>query len=703
MATVGPALVGAWLAGGCPTPSARAQTWEAVPIVTAAARAAGDHGGEGCQWPQAICADGSQGNFLLFGTDVGGVFRSVDGGETWNPANLGLNARGACGFAIDPHNPKRALLVAANSMERPFHGVYLSTDQGSSWHNTLPYDNKGYRDVRDQIAFDPASFDPRAGCSRIAYWSAASTSTRAGALFKSEDGGGTWQELPDTLAYGESLLKVRPTHGWVYVGNKDGLFLSRDGGKTFTHPFTGGVDGIDTVPDQPDAVFILTEKGVFTSGDGGLNFSPVPAKSLPPLKIEPAYGRLKHFAVSPANPRQMLASNDEGDWNWKKYVSHDGGETWRQCVVDSGLAPFSNDNRPNAYAWHPRDATVAWAFGGDFVTRSGDGGQTWKFSNDGNNGVMVGHSFSLNAQNPDLLYLPSQDYDGALSADGGYTWRRAGLSGQGWGGWTYGGYAVSDQFYFGGRRQGGGDDDARNLVLTRDGGKTLTDTGLRFAGPEVCGGDPTDPHVLFASNLRSANGGTTWQPMEGCDAVFTSVPGTAGSFYGGKGAAVVASRDHGATWSPVASLPDGSNVRDVACDGPGRQLYAVADGSLRLFSIELPTGKVTEITDRLVADQMGNRGAWSVAVDPVDPRVVYTGRPGNIYLNDAAVCRSTDSGRTWTSLTRSLRLPAAMPRGSDGGREAMWVRVHPQTRFAYVATNCFGLWKIGPPVAGGTR
>lgn len=676
---------------------AAGQTWEPVPLVTAAARQAGSRGGEGCQWPQAIAVDAAQGNFLLFGTDVGGIFRSLDGGATWQPANDGLNARGACGFAIDPHNPRRALLVAGNSMAAGFHGVYLTTDQAASWRNVLPFDNKGYRDVRAQIVFDPSSFDVKAGCTRVAYWSAAATPSRPGGLFKSEDGGIHWKELTDTRAYGGSELRVHPQKGWVYVGNSDGFFVSRDGGATFQRTLAEGVEGLDTASGQTDAVFALTEKGVFTSGDGGQNFRAVPATALPPLKVASTYGRMSHFAVSPADPQRMLASNDEGDWNWQKYVSRDGGATWRQCVMDTARSFFANDNRPNAYVWHPREPNVAWAFGGDFVTRSTDGGLTWNVANDGNNGIMVGHSFSFNARNSDLIYLPSQDYDGALSADGGYNWRRAGLSGQDWGGWTYGGYAVSDQFYFGGRRRGGGDDDPRTLVLTRDGGRTLIDTGLRFQGPEVCGGDPGDARVLFASNYRSGDAGNTWQPMNGCDAVFTACPGIAGTFYGGKGGAVVVSRDHGATWEPVATLPDGNGVRDVACGVPGRQLYVVAEGSQRLFTVDLTKREVADITDRLVADQMEQRGAWSVAVDPVDPRVVYVVRPGNYYLSDASVCRSVDGGRTWTSLTRSVRLPDALPRGPDGGREAMWVRVHPKTRFAFVATNCFGLWKIGPP------
>jgi hypothetical protein len=112
--------------------------------------------------------------------------------------------------------------------------------------------------------------------------------------------------------------------------------------------------------------------------------------------------------------------------------------------------------------------------------------------------------------------------------------------------------------------------------------------------------------------------------------------------------------------------------------------------------VDLKTGGVAEITALLPADQYAMRKAQSVAVDPVDPRVVYAGKAGNFYATDVSVARSVDGGYTWHSLTRSLR-DSVVQSGPDGGREANWLRVHPGNRHLYVGTNCYGLWRFPPP------
>lgn len=79
-----------------PSPaSAPSEQWWPVPLVTKAVRDAGYRpGGEGGQWPQAIYIDPVDGKFLLYGTDVGGIFRSLNGGKTFEPCNRGYTPRG---------------------------------------------------------------------------------------------------------------------------------------------------------------------------------------------------------------------------------------------------------------------------------------------------------------------------------------------------------------------------------------------------------------------------------------------------------------------------------------------------------------------------------------------------------------------------------------------------------------------------------
>jgi hypothetical protein len=151
------------------------------------------------------------------------------------------------------------------------------------------------------------------------------------------------------------------------------------------------------------------------------------------------------------------------------------------------------------------------------------------------------------------------------------------------------------------------------------------------------------------------------------------------------------SEDHGASWSEVVKLT-GTWVRDIAHDHAQGRLF-IAGGNERLYLYRFSDGVLEDVTSRLPKSWRGNRGAQSVAVDPQVPSVVYAVKPGNIYLSDVAVARSTDGGETWSTLT-------APADGVDGGREAMWVRVHPRTRQAWFGTNCFGIWRIDAPAGG---
>jgi photosystem II stability/assembly factor-like uncharacterized protein len=114
------------------------QNWEAIPLVSEKIANNGFSGGEGCQVIQAIEVDHIDGSFLLMGTDVGGIYRSIDGGKKWSPCNIGYSPRGNAGFAIDPNNNQRALAVGGNSIENQSHGLYLTINQGASWKQVLP-------------------------------------------------------------------------------------------------------------------------------------------------------------------------------------------------------------------------------------------------------------------------------------------------------------------------------------------------------------------------------------------------------------------------------------------------------------------------------------------------------------------------------------------------------------------------------------
>ena len=673
----------------CSVVASQAQAWEPIPLITRASRDAGNLGGEGAQWARAMAVSG-KGELLLYGTDVGGLFRSRDGGQMWEPCNVGYTPRGTSGLAIDPNNPRRCLSVGANSVPGNWNGLYLSTDGAASWKQVLPLNIAGSQDSREQLAFDPATYNARLGYTRVVYWSRIGAEDKPPwgkadihpAIYKSEDGGQTWRELPNTSELGSSILKVHPSAHILYAANQKGVFRSLDGGATFSRTFAQSCDGLDLsgslFPEGPDSVWVSGASGVWLSEDQGKTFQRRPGMGLPADKP------LLNIHASPVNGVNLVLWANLGGYNWPRFASHDAGATWQQAKIDNTSAFLPSNARQGLFVWHPTQRGIAWSVGGDWPTKSVDYGNTWKWSANGYNVLLVGGMFQFNAQNPDLLFVGSQDYNGASTLDSGKTWTYQNPSGNGWGGFTYGGYAASSQVMFVGNAAGWGD--PRILTITRDGGKTWTSTGLKYAGPDVADGDPTDPNVLFASNLRSGDGGKTWQSMTGCEAVYTSNSQGARELYGKNKFALVCSTNHGVTWTQIADVPGG--LEDIALDPALKCWYVASEGRLKRIN----NGSVTLVDTP--PDQYGSHRITSVAVDPVNPKIIYVGSHKDIYSASNSVMRSTDAGAHWTILTRSTPLDG---KTRDGGRETFCIRVHPKTRYAYVATSCYGIWKIAPP------
>ena len=411
----------------------QAQQWQALPMVSQAMRDAGNTGGEGCQVPNGIAID-STGNFLLMGTDVGGIYRSLNGGTDWEPCNTGYKPRGGTGPAIDPNNSSRCLFAGCNSSSWSWHGLYLSTNQGDTWQSVLPLTYAGAEDYREQIAYDPGS--ATGGMSALVYYSALS-----GGLYKSADGGLTWNRIQ--TSFGASLVKAHPTLGYVYIAATNGFFRSTNGGTNFTQITNGlspgGVRGLDVIPTAPDNVYVNQTNGVYVSTDSGLTFARRSGGGLT-LTDRPGLNELK---VSPANSNDMVINDDTGTlYIQPRFYSSDGGNTWWSAGYDSSQSYMPFNDRPGMFAWHPTLTNVCFSFGGDWITRSSDGGKTWVWNNQGYDGICLPSVFNFNVTNASLLLCTSQDYNSSLTTNAGYTWTYLDVSGQPWGGFTYGGVRV---------------------------------------------------------------------------------------------------------------------------------------------------------------------------------------------------------------------------------------------------------------------
>jgi photosystem II stability/assembly factor-like uncharacterized protein len=258
-------------------------------------------------------------NFLILSIDVGGLYRTLDGGKNWEQASVGWSGRGCNGVAIDPRNPSHIIGLAGNSVDwnenwgQTPNGIYLSSDKAASWKPVMGL-LEGYG---NSVAIDADSYDASKKICTVAYVASA----KAG-LLKTADGGETWSrvsDLPALVGRADGGIPVRvrvsPKGGVVYVGGKGGFHYSTDGGKTFTKVRDGQVSNIAVVSSAPKSVWVSGSEGVLVSRDQGKTFTVLPAKgidreadnkivqfvSVSPCRSEPVerLGRPRELAVAP--------------------------------------------------------------------------------------------------------------------------------------------------------------------------------------------------------------------------------------------------------------------------------------------------------------------------------------------------------------------------------------------------------------------
>ena len=678
--------------------SGYSQIWENAGLANKTQRDSGYIGGEGGQWLQALAIDNTDGMVLLHGSDVGGVWRSVNGGQLWEPANNGYTPRGTCGIFIDPNNPARAISVGSNSNKAFFsnyHGLYMTTDTAKSWKQVLLDNNSGYRDIREQIAYDPTSFDTIKAYSTIVYysriaWTVSSeggSGTLAAGLYKSVDGGSSWKVITNSKNYGSSIIKVHPGRGYVFAANGSGFFISKDQGTNFVNTFNLAVKGFDISKQDPGKIFLCTTNKIYVSSDTGATFSPITSTGFT------SYAN--YLRVSPADDQYMITqhANPSDPWNTYYLVSHNGGSSWTKTTNNSSLNFLpANYGRLMYPSWDPADKNKLFSVGGDFITSSTDGCATLGYANNGASALCFYGNFSFNLDNPDLIFIPAQDYDASVSLDGGYTYKYLNMSGNGWGGDIHGGYTVDSMTWFG-RNAAGWQDLPSDIKITFNGGLSYVNKG-KSGGLSSCYGVPGDRNVLFAGDMRSGDKGVSWTKMTGCSGVLTSNPSGYRELYGVYNSTnIVKSSDKGLNWDVVAVMS--SAINDLAYGHVDNAVYASCYTG-GLWKVYVADSSVIDLTAKTPADKFGTRRFSTVAVDPNNPEIVYSGGTRDIYSNDVGVIRSVDGGNTWIPLTVDPRHNNSKF-GLSAGRETSMIRVNPHTGYAWCGSSCYGLWKIAQP------
>ena len=302
--------------------------------------------GEGLQRPDLSVGDG--------------IYKSTDAGGTWQ--HLGLrDARQIGAVVVDPRDPNR-LFVAA--LGHPYgandeRGVYRSTDGGRTFQRVLYKDeNTGAID----LAFDPSNAQTVYAvlwAARQAPWEYGNAYTGAtSGLFKSTDGGSTWRPLTRGLpTFADGLSRVgigiAPTnpnriYAWV-TAKTSGLYRSDDAGASWTQMNTenrvwGRGDDFACVrvdPTNADIVY-AANTSTYKSTDGGRTFTA--------FKGAPGGDDYHTIWINPLNPQIMLIAVDQG-----ATITVNGGQTWSSWY-----------NQPTAQMFHVAadNRFPYWVYGG---------------------------------------------------------------------------------------------------------------------------------------------------------------------------------------------------------------------------------------------------------------------------------------------------------------------------------------------------
>ena len=305
--------------------------------------------------PNVVYVGMGEASVRLDGSYGDGVYRSTDGGATWDHVGL-EDTRHIARVRIHPKNPDLVYVAALGHAygPHPDRGVYRSADGGETWEKVL---DEGNEVGAIDLSMDPGN--PRRLFAatwrmRRSFWNIESGGPGSG-LFRSRDGGDAWMDVSQNPGFpsgplgriGVAVSPARPGRVWATVEAKErGLYRSDDDGETwelltddrdlqgrpwyYQHIFADPVD--------PDTVWVLNYS-LWRSIDGGKTFEEVSAP----------HGDHHDLWIDPRDPQRMIEGADGG-----ACVSFNGGDTW-STLYNQLTAQFyrlDTDNRfpYNVYA-----------------------------------------------------------------------------------------------------------------------------------------------------------------------------------------------------------------------------------------------------------------------------------------------------------------------------------------------------------------
>ncbi len=592
--------------------------------------------------PDVIWVGTGEGNPRNSQTIGGGLFRSLDGGKTWQ--SMGLQAtKGIHRIVVHPRDPNTVWVAAIGLAygDTEDRGVYKTSDGGTTWRKVLYRNN---RTGAADLVIDPVNPNKLFAAMweyRRWPWFFKSGGEGSG-MFVSHDGGETWTQrtskdgLPEG-DLGRIGLAVAPSHpNMVYalVENKDknALYRSTDGGVKWTR--ISDAEDIGNRPFYYSEIYVdpFREHTIYSlwtlvtkSEDGGRTWKTIARYS----DIHPDHHA---FWLSPKTPGYLIEGNDGG-----LNISRDGGESWR-FVENLPLAQFYHINVDNQLPYNVYGGMQdngSWK-GPAYHLKGGIGNSDWTE-------LYFGDGFDVlpHATDPSTVYAMAQEgYLARVNVSNGLKSFIKPVHPDGKPlRWHWNSPIAADPFnpdalYYG----------SQHVHYSTDRGTTWN-----IISPDLTSNNPEKQKYLESGGLTFD---VTGAEMHTCLLAIAPSSLQKGLIWtGSDDGTVQVTRDGGKTWTrcSIKGLPDGAWVPQVRASSVNAgeawvvvNNYRQGDFNPYLFHTK-DFGKTwTNLIPAVPPKGMGH--CLSVLHDPAAPSLVYLGTETGLFV-------SANSGKTWQRWT----------------------------------------------------
>jgi len=586
-----------------------------------------------------------------------GIYRSLDGGDTWQLMGL-EKTRHIYRIIVSPENSNIVYAGAIGSPwgPHPERGLYRSTDGGKTWDKILYVNEQtGVADMVMDTSNPKKLFVAMWEYHRWP-WFFKSGGPGSG-LYATYDGGDTWKKLTEKegMPKGElgriglAIARSNPDYVYAFIeSKKNGLYRYEDGGKTWKLRGTKNIGGrpfyyadIHVDPKNENRVYTLFSR-VNVSEDGGKTFQSLISRNIHP----------DHHAwwISPDNPDFMIEGNDGG-----MAITYDRGKKWRfvqnlpvgqfyHISVDMDLPYHVYGGMQDNGSW--RGPAYVWAGGGIINTYWDD-----LFGGDGFNVVP-------DKGNSRYCYAMSQQgYVGRVDLVTGYTKNIRPIHREGktlrfnWNAAIAADPFDPNTIYFG----------SQYLHKSTDNGNTWT-----IISPDLTTNDP-------AKQKQLESGGLTYDVTgaENYETIIAIAPSPVQQgviWIGTDDGNLQLTQDAGKTWKNLSNklkdVPAGSWIPQIrASKYNAGEAFVVVNNYRRMdFSPYLyHTTNYGKSWERMVDEKDVFGYTLSFVQDPVEPKLMFLGTEYGLYV-------SIDGGNNWTHWTN----------GYPAGVSTMDMVIHPR-------------------------